>query len=86
MRLIFVRLGFMYNTLRLMTMAMAIGAVGAFVFYKVTGGVLKDFLGAASTKLLKADLVANVVVKALEDDLVKGLIKTKEIEELALKA
>ena len=86
MRSIFVRPGFMYDTSRPITMAMAAGAVGATVFSEVTGGVFKYFLGAAGTKPLKADLVAEAVVEALEDDSVKGPIETKEIEELATKA
>ncbi|KFY62801.1 hypothetical protein V496_04390 [Pseudogymnoascus sp. VKM F-4515 (FW-2607)] len=86
MRSIFVRPGFMYDSSRPITMAMAAGAGGASVFNEVTGGVLKNFLGAAGTKPLKADLVAEAVVEALGDDTVQGPVETKEIEELATKA
>jgi hypothetical protein len=42
-------------------------------------------MGAAGTKPLKADVVAEAVVEALDDGSTKGPVETKEIEELAQK-
>jgi hypothetical protein len=55
------------------------------VFNGVTGGVFGGIMGAAGTKPLKADVVAEAVVEALDDGSTKGPVETKEIEDLAQK-
>ncbi len=55
-------------------------------FNGVTGGIFGGIMGAAGVKPLKADLVAEAVVEALDDESVKGPVEVKEIEELAQKA
>ena len=50
------------------------------------GGRLTALAGAAVEKPLKADLVAEAVVEAIEDEDVKGVVGTAEIESLATKA
>ena len=50
------------------------------------GGRLSPLAGAAVEKPLKADIVADAVVEALEDDAVKGPVDTARIEELATRA
>ena len=50
------------------------------------GGRLTWLAGAAVEKPLKADLVAEAVVEAIEDGAVKGVVGTSDIEALATKA
>ena len=86
MRSVFVRPGFLYDSSRPITMPLAAGVGAGAVFNSVTGGLLNNFLGAAGTKPLKVDLVAEAVVEALQDETVKGPIETAKIEDLANKA
>ncbi|RDW59833.1 NAD(P)-binding protein-9 [Coleophoma cylindrospora] len=86
MRSAFVRPGFLYDSSRAFTMPLAaMTGLGA-VFNSVTGGMFGGIMGAAGTKPLKADVVADAVVEALSDENVKGPIEIQEIEELAQKA
>ncbi|RYP16692.1 hypothetical protein DL767_010149 [Monosporascus sp. MG133] len=86
MRGVFVRAPFMYDSSRPITMPMAaMTGVGA-LFNSVTGGVLGGFMGAAGVKPLKADVVAEAIVEALDDANVKGPIEVPQIEELADKS
>lgn len=50
------------------------------------GGRLAWLAGAAVEKPLKADLVAEAVAEAIEDNGVKGVLDTAAIEGLATKA
>ena len=50
------------------------------------GGRLTPIAGGAVEKPLKADLVAEAVVEAVEDGSVKGVVGTEMIEGLANKA
>ena len=52
----------------------------------IVGGRLAALAGAAVEKPLKADLVAEAVVEAIEDESVKGVVDTASIEALANKA
>jgi len=83
MRSFFFRPGFLYDSSRPLTMPLAAGVGVGAIFNEVTGGVLKGFLGAAGSKPLKADMVAEALVEALDTDTVKGPVETKEIEQLA---
>jgi hypothetical protein len=47
---------------------------------------LGGFFGAAVTKPLKVDLVADAVVEALADEGVKGPVEVPQLEELASRA
>ncbi|KAI9742642.1 MAG: hypothetical protein M1818_003783 [Claussenomyces sp. TS43310] len=85
MRSIFIRPGMLWDASRLITVPMAAATGVGAVFNSVTGGVFGNFLGAAGTKPIKADVVAEAVVEALSDGSVKGPVETKEIEELATK-
>ena len=86
MRSVFVRPGFLYDSSRSFTVPLAaMTGLGA-AFNGLTGGVLGGLMGAAGTKPLKADLVADAVVEALSDETVKGPVEVKKIEELAGKA
>jgi hypothetical protein len=86
MRSIFIRPGMLYDSSRVITVPLAaMTGLGA-VFNGVTGGILGGIMGAAGVKPLKADLVAEAVVQALDDESVKGPVEVKEIEELAQKA
>lgn len=86
MRPVFVRPPFMYDSSRPLTMPMAGMTFAGSLFNGVTGHVLSDFLGGAGQKPLKADVVADAVVEALEDEGVKGVVDVKGIEELAGRA
>ncbi len=54
---------------------MAAMAAAGSLFNGLTGGVLSGFLGAAGTKALKADDVAEAVVEGLSDETVRGPIE-----------
>ena len=86
MRSIFIRPGFLYDSSRAFTMPIAFfGAAGNMV-NSMLGGRLTPLVGAAVEKPLKADLVAEAVVEAIEDESVKGVVATERIEALATKA
>jgi 2-phosphoglycerate kinase len=76
----------MYDSSRMITIPFAAATALGSVFNEVTGGVLKGFLGAAGVMPSKADSVAEAVVEALTDENVKGLLETRDMEELAQKA
>ncbi|PQE16485.1 hypothetical protein CJF30_00003158 [Rutstroemia sp. NJR-2017a BBW] len=85
MRNVFIRPGFLYDASRRFTIPLAaMTGLGA-AFNGITGGVFSGLMGAAGTKPLKADLVAEAVVEALSDETVKGPVEVKGIEELAEK-
>ncbi|KAI9828263.1 MAG: hypothetical protein M1826_006089 [Phylliscum demangeonii] len=82
-RSVFMRPGFLYDSSRAFTMPIAaMGAVGAMV-NGLTGGRLTALMGAGGTKPLKADLVADAVVEAAEDNTVQGPVEVPAIEQLA---
>lgn len=86
MRNIFIRPGFLYDSSRKFTLPIAAsGAVGSTV-NGLFGGALTGLFGAAVEKPLRADLVADAVVEAVEDEGTKGVVDTKAIEALAAKA
>ncbi|KAL7817074.1 hypothetical protein V8C26DRAFT_428692 [Trichoderma gracile] len=85
MRGIFMRPPFMYDSSRKITMGIAAAAGAASIFNSLTGNLLKGFMGAAGTKPLQVETVAEAVVEALADDTVKGPIELEQIEELAAK-
>ncbi|KAK0711233.1 hypothetical protein B0H67DRAFT_493111 [Lasiosphaeris hirsuta] len=86
MRSIFFRPPFMYDSSRPFTVPMAAMTAAGAMFNGLTGGVLNSFLGAAGAKPLKADLVADAVVEALQDAEVSGPIEVPQMEELASKS
>ena len=85
MRGIFIRPGMLYDSSRAITIPMAAMTGMGAVFNTVTGGIFGGFLGAAGIKPLKADIVAEAVVEALSEEVVKGPVETAEIETLAQK-
>lgn len=83
MRSLFVRPGMLYDESRKITMGLAgMTAMGA-VANSITGGRLTPLMGAGGTKPLKADVVAEAVVEAVEDEAQKGVIEVPKIESLA---
>ena len=77
------RPGFLYDSSRTFTLPIAFfGAAGSIV-NSMVGGRLTPLVGAAVEKPLKADLVAEAVVEAIEDEAVKGVVATENIEALA---
>jgi len=85
MRSLFFRPGMLYDSSRPITVPLAAATGAGAVFNSLTGGMFGGFLGAAGVKPLKADVVAEAVVEALDDVGRKGPIETGEIEELAEK-
>ena len=85
MRSIFFRPGFLYDPSRLYTMALAVPVIPVSAINSLLGGVLSSFAGAAVEKPLRADLVAQAVVEAIDGD-VGGVVGTEAIESLAGKA
>lgn len=65
---------------------MAWGGSAGNMVNSMLGGALTPWFGAAVEKPLKADLVAEAVIEAIEDEAVKGVVATERIEELASKA
>ena len=86
MRNIFIRPGFLYDSSRSFTVPLAYATMPLVTLNWALGGRLSPLGGAAVEKPLKADLVADAVVEALEDEVVKGPVGTEKIEELATKA
>lgn len=86
MRSVFIRAPFMYDASRKFTMGMAAMVGAGTMFNNLTGKYLNNFMGAAGTKPLKVDQVAEAVVEALSDDTVQGPVEVAEIEQLSTKA
>jgi len=83
MRSVFLRPGMLYDSSRSITLALA-GMTGmGFIANSMVGGRLTWLMGAGGAKPLKADVVAEAAVEALDDDNVKGTIEVPEIESLA---
>jgi len=86
MRGIFIRAPFMYDASRSFTMPLAaLTGMGA-IANSLVGGRLTWLMGAGGTKPLKADLVGEAVIEALEDESVQGPVEVKEIETLGMRA
>ncbi|KAL8745001.1 MAG: hypothetical protein Q9190_002815 [Brigantiaea leucoxantha] len=86
LRSIFIRPGFLYDSSRSFTMPIAFaGSLGNMV-NSLVGGRLTPWVGAAVEKPLKADLVAEAIVEAIEDQEIKGVVDTGRIEDLANRA
>ena len=80
------RPGFLYDSSRKFTLPIAFAGSAGNMMNSMVGGRLTWMAGAAVEKPLKADLVAEAVVEAIEDESVKGVVGTSDIEALATKA
>lgn len=85
MRSIFIRPGFLYDSSRKFTLPIAAAGTVGNIINGMVGGRLTALAGAAVEKPLKADVVAESVVEAIEDDACKGVVDTEAIERLAQK-
>ncbi|KAL9001493.1 MAG: hypothetical protein Q9169_000068 [Polycauliona sp. 2 TL-2023] len=83
LRSIFIRPGFLYDSSRSFTLPIAFAGAAGDMVNSMVGGRLTALAGAAVEKPLKADLVAEAVVEAIEDEGVKGVVGTQRIEDLA---
>lgn len=83
LRSIFIRPGFLYDSSRSFTLPIAFAGSAGHMVNSMVGGRLTALAGAAVEKPLKADLVAEAVVEAIEDEGVKGVVGTQRIEDLA---
>lgn len=86
MRSIFIRPGMLYDSSRSFTMPLAAITGAGFLANSLVGGRLTWLMGAGGSKPLKADVVAEGVVEAIEDADVKGPVEVSEIERLATRA
>ncbi|KAL9052572.1 MAG: hypothetical protein Q9162_005320 [Coniocarpon cinnabarinum] len=83
MRPVFIRPGMLYDSSRTITLGLAGATAMGAMANSLTGGRLSGLMGAGGTKPLKADVVAEAVVEAVDDDDQKGVIDTAMIESLA---
>ncbi|OAK94044.1 NAD(P)-binding protein [Phaeosphaeriaceae sp. SRC1lsM3a] len=86
MRSIFIRAPFMYDSSRTFTLPIAAAGGVASIVNSAVGGRLTWLMGAGGIKPLKADLVGEAVVEALEDEDVRGPVEVPEIERLGNRA
>ncbi|KAH7377686.1 hypothetical protein BKA66DRAFT_588684 [Pyrenochaeta sp. MPI-SDFR-AT-0127] len=86
MRSIFIRAPFMWDSARTFTLPIAAGGMVASMVNSAVGGRLTWLMGAGGIKPLKADLVGEAVVEALEDNEVRGPVEVPEIERLGTRA
>lgn len=86
LRSIFVRPGFLYDSSRKFTLPIALGGMIGSEVNSLLGGRLQSLAGSMTEKPLKADVVAQAVVEAIEDESTSGVVGTKKIENLATKA
>lgn len=83
MRPVFIRPGMLYDSSRSITLGLAgVTGIGALA-NSLTGGRLTPLMGAGGTKPLKADVVAEATVEALDDEGVRGVVDVEKIESLA---
>lgn len=75
----------MYDSSRKFTLPIAAAGTVGNIINGMVGGRLTALAGAAVEKPLKADVVAESVVEAIEDDACKGVVDTEAIERLAQK-
>ena len=86
MRSIFIRAPFLYDSSRTFTLPIAAAGGVASMINSAVGGRLTWLMGAGGIKPLKADLVGEAVVEALEDGDVRGPVEVPEIERLGTRA
>lgn len=67
-------------------MPIALGGMIGSEVDALLGGRLKHYTGSMAEKPLKADVVAQAVVEAIDDGATHGIVGTKKIESLANKA
>jgi len=85
MRSIFIRPGMLYDSSRTITMGLAGVTAMGHVANSLTGGRLTPLMGAGGSKPLKADVVAEAVVEAIDGD-TSGCVEVPEIETLSTTA
>lgn len=67
-------------------MPIALGGIIGSEANSLLGGRLRSIAGAMTEKPLKADVAAQAVVEAIDDESTSGVVGTKKIENLATKA
>lgn len=83
LRSIFVRPGFLYDSSRAFTVPLAGMTFMGSMANSLTGGMFGGLMGAGGVKPLKADLVAEAAVEAIDDGKTEGPVEIRGIEELA---
>lgn len=85
LRSVFIRAPFMWDSSRGFTLPIAAAGGVASLVNSAVGGRLTWLMGAGGVKPLKADLVGEAVVEAVEGGEAKGPVEVPEIEALATK-
>ncbi|RDA92989.1 hypothetical protein CP533_5522 [Ophiocordyceps camponoti-saundersi (nom. inval.)] len=86
MRSVFVRPPFMYDASRKVTLGLAAMVGAGACFNTLTGSIFNNLMGAAGTRPLQVDMVAEAVVEALGDEAVRGPVDVPQIMHLAAAA
>lgn len=86
MRGVFFRPPMLYDNSRAITIPLAAMTHLGAIWNRLTFDLMSGLMGAAGIKPLQADVVAEAVVEALDDESVQGPIEVAAIEELATKA
>ncbi|KAK6341217.1 hypothetical protein TWF696_008303 [Orbilia brochopaga] len=81
-RSIFFRPGFMYSSERPFTVPMSYLTRVSATMNSLTGNVFSGLFGAAGATPLQVERVARAVVRAIEDESVKGPVEVSQIEAL----
>lgn len=82
MRSVFIRPGMLYDSSRTITMGLAGVTAMGHMANSITGGRLTPLMGAGGSKPLKADVVGEAVVEAIDGD-TSGVVEVADIERLA---
>lgn len=83
LRSVFLRPGFLYDSSRAFTVPLAGMTFMGSMANSLTGGIFGGLMGAGGVKPLKADLVAEAAVEAIDDGETVGPVEVRKIEELA---
>lgn len=76
----------MYDSSRSLTLPIAAAGGIASTINDMASGRLTWLMGAGGIKPLKADVVGEAVVEALEEEEVRGAVEVREIEKLGTRA
>ncbi|KAL1296694.1 hypothetical protein AAFC00_000170 [Neodothiora populina] len=86
LRSVFVRPGMLFDASRGFTMPLAAATWVGAMANSLVGGALSGVMGAGGVKPLKADVVAEAIVEAIDDGVTKGPVEVRGIEELATRS
>jgi len=74
----------MYDSSRMLSLSIALSVTMSSEINSLLGGRL-SFMGMMTAKPINVDIVGEAIVEAIDDDMTKGVVGPKKIEELATK-